>query len=630
MVGLMKYFRLMVMNSLFLHSIILIGGDSYIPLPPLYEVVDEGSISEIKDFVQDNQGACMVGSVALLLTGATFLKRDKIQIFCKQKYEAFKQDVYKDVVDAKGQVDSQVNQNVPAFVQAAAKKIFAWALGPITGTLKDYWTYNKLHVYAATFFSFGGWITSHPIVGGGIGGVTLAAGYLGQAYKMLKKLKEQAEKHFEALKLQAQRNKEELVEEIGELSNEINTVKKEIQATLTQAQQSIENKVEVENKKLEQTMIQHGVIIKNEIKADLDVLGDDIHKKIDQSNQKIEGQLKGLSGQLNTVTIECLSLTGKFDALHKDNAIRDEKSTMLANRLEQASTDLLSAKADFSLLSDTLISQMTMFTTKTDKQLKSFIQNAVQQLDGMQSKIDRQAKDVSGIKCEVSQLLGKVFESHSLITVLQKVQAEDNQKLIGLDDMLAKISSKNTLQFELISNIASQHDKGMLTFTSKLDLLDTAQSKLQTSFDGFFMKFEAMESEIAQLKKENEKAEKERNELKIMLLQTRTESAESMSKLRKDLYAVADDLKKDIRKSKEETNFLIKTSFAAVPLIGISDSPGNNHFLPLVEKLPKKQNYFLPLNMYNQQSLVTQRVLVAVLGSALQQQYARLNYINYS
>jgi hypothetical protein len=302
----------------------------------------------------------------------------------------------------------------------------------------------------------------------------------------------------------------------------------------------------------------------------------------------------------------------------------------LANRLEQASTDLLSAKADFSLLSDTLISQMTMFTTKTDKQLKSFIQNAVQQLDGMQSKIDRQAKDVSGIKCEVSQLLGKVFESHSLITVLQKVQAEDNQKLIGLDDMLAKISSKNTLQFELISNIASQHDKGMLTFTSKLDLLDTAQSKLQTSFDGFFMKFEAMESEIAQLKKENEKAEKERNELKIMLLQTRTESAESMSKLRKDLYAVADDLKKDIRKSKEETNFLIKTSFAAVPLIGISDSPGNNHFLPLVEKLPKKQNYFLPLNMYNQQSLVTQRVLVAVLGSALQQQYARLNYINYS
>lgn len=610
------------MLSLFSHSVILIGADTYISVPPLCEIVEESSVSEMKNFAKDNQGACMVGSVALLLTGVTFLRRDKIQTFCKQKYEAFKQDIYKDVVNAKGQVDNQVNQNVPAFVQAAVKTVFAWTLGPITGTLKDYWTYNKLHVYAATFFSFGGWITSHPIVGGGVGGVTLAAGYLGQAYKMLKEIKRQAEEHFEALKLQAQLNKQELIKQIGKLSDKIKSVKKDIQATLKQAQQSIEHKVETENQKLQQVIQEHGVAVKDEIKADLDALGEGIHTKIDQSNQKFEGQLKGLSDQLNTVTTECLSLTGKFDELHKDTVMRDEKSDMLVTQLQQASTDLLSAKADFSLLSNTLITQMTTFTDKTDEQLKKFTQDAAQQLDGMQSKIDTQAKGIAGIKGEVSQLLAKAFESHSLITVLQKVQAEDNQNLTRLDNMLGQISSQSTLQFDLICKIARQHDEGMLTFTTKLDSLDIAQSKLQTSFDGFLDKFNAMEKEIAELKKENKKAKKERNALKMLLLQTRTESAESMSKLRKDLYEVADDLKSDIRKSKEETNSLIRSSFADVPLIGISGSSGNSSFVPLVEELPKKSNFSLQWNPYNQQSFLMQRALAGVLGVALQQKKA--------
>lgn len=585
-----KYIHLLFVIGLFLHSSSIMSAQFGYEID--YNSVSAPTIKEVTEVSRDiptifrDNPMYIIAPTAVLLGGGAFLNRKSIQGFCKIKYES----LAKDIANTKMQLDNRIDHSVPIIVRNSAKKIFTWALGPITTTAQDYWKHNELHVYAATFCGFIGWISSHTIIGGGLGGVALALGYLNQGYKMLEELKTQAKKNFEALQT-----------DIKNLSKKIDGVKQSLKKTIKIAvnisQKSIETKVEA--------------------------VGVGIHSKIDQSNQKFEIQLSGLSKEIQVLTDVCVSLTGKFDKLHKDNAMRDEKSDLLFKQLTQASMDLLSAKESFSSLSDTLMIQMTTFTEKTEKQLHNFTSNATEQLASMQSKVETQAQNTAGIKDEVSQLLGKVSESHELITALQKAQIEGNQKIIGLSLLVEEKSLKNSLQSQLIEKFANQQEQSTLKFTESLSSLEVSQNKLQTSFDGFFQKFERMQLELKQLKEEQEKAKQEFQELTNMFSKSKDEFSKELLSLRQhfdqSFSNAAQEVKKDNERTRREISSEIRSGFAArPPQIAMHDSSTQSVPLVWTQDLPRKSDFCLPWSSSRPQ-LFAPQVFAGVLGVALNQ-----------
>jgi len=611
--GLMKHVRLLVMIGLCLHSVNAVAGEwgDYIPLQDSEFVTESGDsvVKTFSDAVGNNPALLLlpVAAGGVLAVGHYMKKTNNgIYTFCCNKCENIQKMLSAKCANAQATFEKGVSTcvqfiPVPTIVRGAIETVMSYLFGGIA----NYASNNKKFISAALLLHVAGRALGQQTPFNMASGGTAVFGYFkgvldrhhqenmaehgitrGQLTVLQQgqnALKKEVTDQGEATRLQAEKNKQEVLNKLGQETKALSSKIEQVQAAITK---------------------------------EVSALGESVNSKVDVVDVKVTG----LSGQLKTMTKEIVDLAGRFDELHKDSVQKDQRSEELLGQLKKANSDLVSTKESFDFLLQKVMTEM-----------KELAEGTTQQLTAMQSQAISQGESLEQVQAKVDQLLQGATNNNQLLESVQKIQQSNNQQLIDLSEVVKQTSEKDKVRFEFLENMFKSQEASTLSLTTQMSELSGVQENIEKSVGTLFSRMESMEIELSQMKAglaevkegnlaivkkmdsnqsdmklKHKKLKEENRKLHQSIADLRVEHAENIGKLRQDLYNVA----KGIKDQNDETQRLVKktNSMVGTAMLALPEPTGNS--APLlsgynVTEVPQQQSYFMK---QSPQSLFTPKV----------------------
>lgn len=353
------------------------------------------------------------------------------------------------------------------------------------------------------------------------------------------------------LAAQAEKNKQELIDDVQKLSCHLGQVQSEIKKAFIQSQQVGDNVQAIEGK------------------------FQDLSCAVESGNIEVNKKLVSLSTQLDGMADEFLSVAKKVDALSEENSVIRED-------FKKACQELASTQDALASLSVTLVGQMTELTKTTNEKLKKFTTRTQRQLEDIQTTVSDQGRDVKDVKEDVKsiennlgELVNKVEQGNLLIYALDKIGSEHHQRLISLDSAVKDVAQENQEQFKVMQTIFGQYEKNLNKLTECVSSLTEEQRSFKSSWFDFLTKMTFLESAVDEIKRDNNKkaleiqmlhelyakSEKDRVNRDKRAEEKAAASDELIKSLREDLARTArvfDKKQEEVLKEVRESNLILR------------------------------------------------------------------------
>ena len=515
-----------------------------------YTPIGDLPIESIKSSFVDNVDKPTIALAAAVVLGgsALFWGRHEISKLAEEQCVTLEKNATEML---NGPQANKIPWTPPFLIKLCVIKVKQSLLAPLCGNISDYLSYNQYHLPAAAIFYALGHYFKFPMMGGGFGGATLFAGYVGVGAK--KNHAENMERHTETQK-QVAGVKAEVVKQGEELSGKIDASKQEVINQVNEKTAALSTEIA-------------------EVQKSIAALGSQVGEDV----EKVAKEVKALGGKLESVPNQIILLSGQLDELRKENLEKNRQTIEAIQQLNTTNAQFVETKKSVELLANGLMEKIAILSSTT-----------INQIDEMKNQIAGQNKEIGNTNTKMSELVLSVTSRNGLLESLEQLQIKNGTQLVALDEKIRHVAEGNTVTLNSMKVMAEAYEESTQNFATRMSSLEASQRQVEESINSFFVavtnRVSAVEATNQEILKELREQKERSDRLERALEKSRAENAENTLKLHKAVEGADKRFQEELlhikKQNKQTHNMLSQGSFSSPHVATIQQSSSGNSSYP--------------------------------------------------